>query len=67
MGLVGFVDMGHVDAESQFSLDGDWQAGAGVGLRYLTTIGPVRLDVAAPVSGDTGNGLQFYVGLGQAF
>ncbi len=67
LGLVGFVDMGHVDANAQFSLSDNWQTGAGVGLRYLTTIGPIRLDVAAPVSGTTGKGLQLYVGLGQAF
>jgi len=67
LGLVGFVDMGHVDADAQFSLAGNWQAGAGIGLRYLTTIGPIRLDVAAPINGTTGNGLQMYVGLGQAF
>lgn len=67
LGLVGFVDIGHVDANAQFSLSDNWQAGAGVGLRYLTTIGPIRLDVAAPISGTTGNGLQLYVGLGQSF
>ena len=67
LGLVGFVDMGHVDANAQFSLSDNWQAGAGIGLRYLTTIGPIRLDVAAPINGTTGNGLQLYVGLGQAF
>lgn len=67
LGLVGFIDMGHVDADAKFSLAGNWQSGAGVGLRYLTTIGPIRLDVAAPINGTTGNGLQLYVGLGQAF
>lgn len=67
LGLVGFLDLGHVDANAQFSLSDNWQAGAGLGLRYLTTIGPIRLDVAAPISGTTGNGLQLYVGLGQAF
>jgi len=45
--------------------DNDWQAGAGVGGRYATGVGPVRLDLALPVR--SGNGLQVYVGLGQAF
>ena len=67
LGLVGFVDIGHVDANAQFSLADNWQAGAGIGLRYLTTIGPIRLDVASPISGTTGDGLQLYVGLGQSF
>lgn len=67
LGLVGFVDVGHIDANAKFSLSDNWHAGAGLGLRYLTTIGPIRLDVAAPISGATGQGLQLYVGLGQAF
>ena len=42
-------------------------AGAGIGVRYKTPIGPLRFDIAAPVSGKTGNGVQVYLGLGQAF
>ena len=41
--------------------------GAGLGLRYATAIGPIRLDLAVPVGGSTGDGLQIYLGLGQAF
>jgi translocation and assembly module TamA len=67
IGLVGFADAGFVSADSLFADDGDWHAGAGVGLRYNTGIGPIRLDVAAPVGGDTGDGVQFYVGIGQSF
>ena len=62
LGLVGFVDAGLVGNGT----DSDWQAGAGLGVRYATGIGPVRLDVALPVHGD-GKGAQIYVGLGQAF
>ena len=47
--------------------DGEWQSGAGLGLRYKTPIGPIRLDVAAPVQGSTGGGVQLYLGIGQAF
>ncbi len=39
----------------------------GVGLRYKTPVGPIRLDVAGPVAGDTGDGVQIYIGIGQAF
>ncbi|MDB5666811.1 autotransporter assembly complex family protein, partial [Cypionkella sp.] len=67
IGVVGFVDMGRVDANDFFSDAGDWQAGAGIGVRYATPVGPIRLDVAGPVGGDTGDGVQVYVGLGQAF
>ena len=64
IGLVGFVDAGAVGLGG---LGSDWQAGAGLGLRYATGVGPIRLDVAVPVHGSTGQGVQIYVGLGQAF
>lgn len=67
IGIVGFVDAGFVSADTLFADSGDWHAGAGLGLRYDTGIGPIRLDVAAPVGGDTGDGVQFYVGIGQSF
>lgn len=68
IGVVGFYDAGYVGAgsETNYNTD-DWQAGAGLGLRYATGFGPIRFDIAAPVSGDTGSGVQFYVGIGQAF
>ncbi len=61
-----FADYGRI---SVLDLAGssDWHAGAGVGLRYDTGFGPVRLDVAAPIGGRTGKGVQVYVGIGQAF
>lgn len=66
IGLVGFVDAGLV-GEDSFGGDAESHVGAGLGLRYQTGIGPIRLDLAAPVSGDTGEGVQFYLGIGQAF
>jgi translocation and assembly module TamA len=63
IGVVGFVDAGFVGADPL----SDTHAGAGLGLRYDTGLGPIRLDVAAPVGGSTGDGVQFYIGLGQAF
>lgn len=67
LGVVGFVDVGRVDVGGFFTDAGDWHAGAGLGVRYATGVGPIRLDIAAPVGGDTGDGIQIYVGLGQAF
>lgn len=67
IGLVVFADYGHVWDESSWSGNNDSHAGAGIGLRYDTPVGPLRFDVAGPVSGDTGDGLQLYLGLGQAF
>ena len=67
IGVVGFVDAGRVDVGGFFDPAGDWHAGAGLGLRYDTGFGPIRLDVAGPVGGTTGKGVQIYVGLGQSF
>jgi len=68
IGVVGFYDAGFVTEESGFAGESDWHAGAGVGLRYNTGIGPIRVDVATPVTGDdAGRDYQFYIGIGQAF
>lgn len=68
IGLVGFVDYGRVWTDSAWSGSAGWHAGAGAGIRYKTPIGPLRFDIAAPVgNGDTDNGVQVYLGLGQAF
>jgi translocation and assembly module TamA len=67
IGVVAFYDAGYISAGELFDQSGEWHAGAGLGLRYDTGIGPIRLDIAAPVSGSTGDGVQVYVGIGQAF
>ncbi|MGL4310520.1 MAG: autotransporter assembly complex protein TamA [Paracoccaceae bacterium] len=64
---MAFYDAGYVSATGLFDDSGNWHSGAGIGIRYDTGIGPIRFDIAAPVSGDTGDGVQFYVGIGQAF
>lgn len=65
---VGFLDWGYVGAESFPDLSGNSHAGAGIGVRYNTGIGPIRFDIATPVSGDTdASNLYFYIGIGQAF
>ncbi|MDZ7905747.1 MAG: autotransporter assembly complex family protein [Cypionkella sp.] len=66
-GMVAFLDAGRIDAGGFFNSAGNWHAGAGIGIRYLTAVGPVRLDLAGPIGGATGKGGQIYVGLGQAF
>ncbi|MCH8467503.1 MAG: BamA/TamA family outer membrane protein [Roseinatronobacter sp.] len=66
LGLAAFWDAGYV-SEGAFSGAADWHAGAGLGLRYETPIGPLRIDLGLPVAGTTGRGLQLYLGLGQAF
>lgn len=67
IGVVGFVDAGSIGLDGVFDGNADSHAGAGLGLRYDTGIGPIRLDIAAPISGTTGDGVQVYIGLGQAF
>ncbi len=67
IGGVIFADAGYIDSGSFFDGSGEWHAGAGVGLRYNTGIGPLRVDIAGPVGGDTGDGVQIYIGIGQAF
>lgn len=71
IGIVGFADVGYIGSGdvSPASEANEWHAGAGLGLRYATGFGPIRLDVAAPLKGsvDTGDGVQFYIGIGQAF
>ncbi|WP_245990367.1 autotransporter assembly complex protein TamA [Tabrizicola piscis] len=67
IGVVGFVDAGSIGLDGFLDDISDPHAGAGLGLRYDTGFGPIRLDVAAPVSGTTGDGVQIYIGLGQAF
>jgi translocation and assembly module TamA len=64
-GAVVFADAGYIGADG-FG-NGDWHAGAGLGVRYDTGVGPIRLDVAAPVRGPNSGGVQIYVGIGQAF
>ncbi|HEY9039595.1 MAG TPA: BamA/TamA family outer membrane protein [Roseovarius sp.] len=64
---VAFFDVGYVGSESIYDNSGRWHSGAGIGIRYATGIGPIRLDVGLPVSGDTDDGVQIYIGIGQAF
>lgn len=67
IGVVGFYDTGYISADSIPSSSSPNHSGAGVGLRYYTGIGAIRLDVAQPIGGDESHGLQFYIGIGQAF
>lgn len=68
IGLVGFYDIGLIGADSLPQSGDDYIAGAGIGLRYDTPIGPIRLDLATPASGDNiGQELQIYIGIGQSF
>ncbi len=66
-GAAAFVDYGMIGATGFGSDVTRSHAGAGLGVRFDTGFGPLRLDVAAPIAGDTGKGAQVYIGIGQAF
>jgi translocation and assembly module TamA len=66
-GVVPFVDAGQVSSSSA-PFTGTIRVGAGLGLRYYTGIGPIRVDLALPLSHIAGSGtFALYVGLGEAF
>ncbi|MFY7953824.1 MAG: BamA/TamA family outer membrane protein, partial [Armatimonadaceae bacterium] len=60
-GLVGVAFVDHGAAWLPGTAAGGWRTGYGVGLRFASPVGPLRLDFAQ------GNRLQTYVSLGQAF
>ena len=69
LGAVAFVDAGsaYPDILPNFSLFAP-RIGAGVGARYYTDFGPIRLDVGFPLNAREGDPpFGIYVSLGQAF
>ncbi|WP_158639027.1 autotransporter assembly complex protein TamA [Elioraea rosea] len=68
-GVVGFVDSGGVGGNRAPEWPDRIATGVGVGVRYYTAIGPLRADIAIPVSGkrEGDAGWQVYFGIGQAF
>jgi translocation and assembly module TamA len=67
IGIVPFVDIGNAFSSALPNFK-DIRVGAGVGLRYYTAIGPIRLDVAFPLDRRRGEDrFGVYISLGQAF
>jgi len=65
--IVPFIDAGSVSTSTAPDFS-DIRAGAGIGLRYATPFGPIRLDFAVPLNkypGGTDYGI--YAGIGQSF
>jgi outer membrane protein insertion porin family len=63
--MFGFVDVGNVYGESEKITLSDMRASVGVGLSWISPIGPLRLAVAQPVRkfpGDRIQRLQFQIG-----
>jgi translocation and assembly module TamA len=66
-GLVPFFDGGSLTNKAVPGFNG-WQFGAGVGIRYYSTFGPIRVDVGTPLNPRHGDGpIAVAVSLGQAF
>ena len=66
-GVVGFVDMGQVYEDRVPSFRG-LRTGVGVGGRYYTSFGPLRVDVATPLGRKEGESrFNIYISIGQAF
>ena len=64
LGFVTFVDSGGVSSPSG-SL---YRVGVGAGVRYYTSIGPIRFDLALPTKRRPNDDrFEIYIGLGQAF
>ncbi|MFI4965994.1 MAG: autotransporter assembly complex family protein [Caulobacterales bacterium] len=66
-GLVAFLDAGAI-GEAQTPSFRDLSVGVGLGVRYNLGFGPIRVDVATPVTSRRGQApLQIYVSIGQSF
>ncbi|WP_330169376.1 autotransporter assembly complex family protein [Bartonella grahamii] len=68
IGFVGFLDGGVVGENANFDFSQKIKWGAGIGGRYMTGLGPLRVDLAFPLKREKGDPrIGFYVGIGQAF
>lgn len=66
-GVAVFADAGQVSANGP-PFSGSWRVGTGIGARYYTVIGPIRLDVAVPIDKRPKDAIaEVYIGIGQAF
>jgi len=66
-GVVPFLDAGN-SYESSLPKGSDLKMGAGIGGRFYTNFGPMRIDVATPLNPRPGDGkVALYISIGQAF
>lgn len=67
LGLVPFFDGGSLSSKATPSL-GNWRYAAGLGVRYYSSFGPIRVDLGVPLNRQKGDGpFAVSVSLGQAF
>ncbi|EQB06291.1 autotransporter assembly complex protein TamA [Sphingobium baderi] len=66
-GVVPFIDAGNIST-SFVPRFRDLRIGAGMGVRYYSSFGPIRVDVGTPINPQSGDPkIAVYVSLGQAF
>ncbi len=69
IGIVPFLDVGKINVNRLPTLTGRWRKSLGIGGRYFSAMGPIRLDVGFPLDrykkGDPK--FRIYVSLGQAY
>ncbi|MEZ5921757.1 MAG: BamA/TamA family outer membrane protein [Parvularculaceae bacterium] len=66
--IAAFSDAGAVYDQPFPNFTGDYLVGAGLGVRYFSPIGPIRLDFAIPLEKrPTDRSFQIYISLGQPF
>ncbi len=65
--IAGFVDAGTVSGNPRFGFD-ELRIGAGLGARYHTTAGPIRIDIGVPLDKSRfDDPFQVYLSIGQSF
>ena len=66
-GIVPFIDGGSLTPETLPDFK-DWRVAAGIGVRYYSSFGPIRVDLGFPLNRQKGDGpFAVTVSLGQAF
>jgi translocation and assembly module TamA len=66
-GIVPFLDGGNLYTQALPRFTG-FRYGTGLGIRYYSSCGPIRLDVGTPINPQPGDKrIAVYVSLGQAF
>ena len=68
IGVVPFFDIGNAFTSNFPTFNEPLFSAVGLGLRYYTSVGPIRLDVAFPLERHPGTGpVAIYVSIGQSF
>ncbi len=56
-----FIDSGEAVNDIKKS---DFKTGAGIGVRWVSPVGPIKFDLATPIGDSNNDKIQFYIGLG---